>query len=134
MLLAFKANEHQSRDKYSRAADKEGLPADVARVLKRGAADEERHYRWAEKTLERMGAGRRTVVGRVAKVVEVTNAAAVDAVEEAEKPLMVAAEATTRGVKAATRRPLRKAAIAAAVTGVAGAAGAALVYASKRMR
>jgi rubrerythrin len=134
VLLAFKTNERQGRDKYRRAAEKEGLPADVTRVLKSAAADEDRHYRWAEKALERMGAGRRTTVGKAAKVVEVVNAAAVDAVEEAEKPLMVAVEATARGVKAAKRRPLRKAAIAAAVTGVAGAAGAALVFASKRMR
>jgi rubrerythrin len=134
VLLAFKANEHQGRDKYRRAADKEALPPDVARVLEAAAADEERHYRWAEKALERMGAGHRSAVGRVAKVVEVTNAAAVDVVEEMEKPLMVAVEGTARGVKAATRRRLRRAAIAAAVTGVASAAGAAIVYASKRLR
>src|SRR3712207_8836719 len=47
-----------------------------------------------------MGAGRRTTAGKVAKVVEVANAAAVDVVEEAEKPMMVAVEATARGVKA----------------------------------
>jgi len=135
VLLAFKANEHQGRDKYRRAADRKGLPADVARVLERAAADEERHYRWAEKALERMGAGRRTAVGKVARVVEVANAAAVDVVEEAEKPLMVAVEATARGVKAATRRPLRRAAVAAAVTAVPGVAGAAaLALAGKRVR
>jgi bacterioferritin (cytochrome b1) len=134
VLLAFKANEHQSRDKYARAAEKDGLPADVARVLKRAAADEERHYRWAEKALERMGAGRRTAVGKAAKVVEVTNATAVDVVEEAEKPLMVAVEAGAQAVRATKRGRLKKAAVAAAMTGVASAAGAAIVYATKRLR
>src|SRR3712207_4494291 len=39
VLLAFKSNERQVRDKYRRAADGDGLPADVSRVLKRAAAD-----------------------------------------------------------------------------------------------
>jgi len=131
VLLAFKTNERQSRDKYRRAAEQDNLPADVARVLKRAAADEERHYRWAEKSLERLGAGRRTAVGKVAGVVEVANAAAVEVVEDVEKPVMVAAEATRRGIRAAIARPLRKVALAAAVTG---AAGAAVVIGSRRMR
>jgi bacterioferritin (cytochrome b1) len=131
VLLAFKSNERQVRDKYRRAADDGSLPADVARVLKRAAADEERHYRWAEKSLERLGAGRKTTVGKVAGATEVASARTVDAIEEAEKPVMVAAEATRRGVRAALTRPLGKVALAAAVTG---AAGAALVVGRRRMR
>ncbi|MDQ3995594.1 MAG: ferritin-like domain-containing protein [Gemmatimonadota bacterium] len=130
VLLAFKSNERQGRDKYRRAADRKGLPSDVARVLKRAAADEERHYRWAEKSLERLGAGRRTAVGRVAGVVEVASSRTVDVVEEAEKPIMTALEATRRSVRAAASRPLRTAAVAAAVAG----AGTALVVGSRRMR
>ena len=128
VLLAFKTNERAGRDKYRRAADQAGLAADVARVLKRAAADEERHYRWAEKALERLGAGRRTAVGKTAGVVEAVSATTVGAIEEAEKPVMAAVEATARVSK---RRSLRKVAIAAAVTG---AAGAAIVLGGRRLR
>jgi hypothetical protein len=119
VLLAFKSNERQSRDKYARAAAKKALPADVARVLKRGAADEERHYRWAEKSLERLHTGRRTAVGKVAGAMEVANARTMDLVEEAEKPIMTAVEATRRGVRAMIKHPVRTAAVATAVAGAA---------------
>ena len=119
VLLAFKSNERQGRDKYARAAAKKGLPADVARVLKRGAADEERHYRWAERSLERLHAGRRTAVGKVAGAMEVVNARTVDVVEEAEKPIMTAVEATRRGVRAMAKHPVRTAAVATVVAGAA---------------
>ncbi len=122
VLLAFKTNERQGRDKYRRVAMGRGLPRDVARVLKRAAADEERHYRWAAKELEKLHAGRRTMVGRVAAGAEVANARTVDLIEGAEKPIMTMVEATRRGVRAATKHPMRTAAVAAAITGVAGAA------------
>lgn len=122
VLLAFKTNERQGRDIYHRAATKSGLPRDVARVLKRAATDETRHYRWAEKELERLHAGRRTAVGKAAAGVEVVNARTADVIEEAEKPIMAVVEATRRGVRAAKAHPLRTAAVAAAITGAAGAA------------
>jgi hypothetical protein len=121
-LLAFKANERQGRDKYRRVAMGRGLPRDVARVLKRAARDEERHYRWAAKELEKLHAGRQTMVGKVAAGAEVANARTVDLIEEAEKPIMTVVEATRRGVRAAAKHPLRTAAVAAAITGAAGAA------------
>ena len=122
VLLAFKTNERQGRDKYQRAASTRGLPANVARTLRRAARDEQRHYRWAEKQLEQLHAGRRTAVGKVAGVVEVANARTVDVIEEIEKPIMTAFEATRRGVRAVAKHPLRSAAIATAVAGAAGAA------------
>ena len=121
VLLAFKTNERQVRDKYRRAASKRGLPADVARVLKRGARDEERHYRWVEKSLRELRVGPGTVLGRVAGVVEVGNARAVDVIEAAGKPVMTAFEATRRGVRAAARQPMRAAAVAAVASGAAAA-------------
>lgn len=122
VLLAFKSNERQTRDKYARAAAKRGLPADVARALTRAAGDERRHYEWAEKSLQQLSAGRRTAVGKVVAVVEVANARTVDAVEEVEKPIMTALEGVRRGAKAAAKHPLRTAAVATAVAGsVAGA-------------
>jgi hypothetical protein len=125
VLLAFKGNERQSRDKYRRAAGRKGLPPGVARALRRGANDEERHYRWAEKSLQQLGAGRRSAVGKAAKVVEVANARTVDIVEEVEKPIMTTMEGARRVVRGAVKHPKRTAAIAAVVAGVAGAAVAA---------
>jgi hypothetical protein len=122
VLLAFKTNERQGRDKYRRIAMGRGLPRDVARALKGAARDEERHYRWAAKELEKLHAGRRTMVGRVAAGAEVANARTVDFIEGAEKPIMTVVEATRRGVRAAAKHPLRTAAVAAAITGAAGAA------------
>jgi rubrerythrin len=122
VLLVFKNNERQSRDKYRRAAAKKGYPADVAKALRRAAADEERHYRWAEKSLQQLGAGRRTAVGKVAEAVAVVNARTVDAVEETEKPIMIVAEGARRAIRAAADHPVRTAAIAAAVAGATGAA------------
>jgi len=122
VLLAFKTNERQGRDKYRRAAATRGSPRDVARVLKRASRDEERHYQWAEKQLQQLHAGRRTAIGTAAGVVEVANARTVDVIEEMEKPIMTVLEAARRGVRAAAKHPVRTAAIAAAVTGAAGAA------------
>lgn len=122
VLLAFKSNERQVRDKYLRAAADEAIPTAIARVVKAAAADEERHYRWVEKTLQQLGAGRRTVTGRVAGVLEVATARTVDVIEDLEKPLMVAAEGARRVARAAAEHPVRTAAVAAAVVGAVGAA------------
>jgi rubrerythrin len=62
VLLAFRANEWQSREKYARAA---AAPVDagVSAVLERAAADEARHYAWAVEALERLGLGDATPAG-----------------------------------------------------------------------
>ena len=118
VLRAFKTNERQVRDKYRRAASRKGLPAEVRRVLSRAAADEERHYRWAEKSLARLGHPR----SRTTEAVEVANARAVDALEAAEQPVGMLIDAARRGTRAAAAHPLRTAAALVAVTGAAGAA------------
>src|SRR5690606_10560976 len=51
LMLAFKANERQVRDKYRRHADAPH-PPEVRAVLARAAADEERHYAWALEVLD----------------------------------------------------------------------------------
>jgi rubrerythrin len=129
VLLAFKTNERQTRDKYRRAAKNTRLPADVARAVKRGARDEERHYQWIENALARLGAGKKTAVGKVSTAAGIANARMVDAVEAVEKPVMVAAEASRRGVRAIMKRSLKAAAVAAVVSGAAGVA-----YAAKKGR
>ena len=54
VLLAFKANERGSRDRYREAA-RSVHAGDVTSVLARAAEDESRHYAWALETLEDLG-------------------------------------------------------------------------------
>jgi rubrerythrin len=63
VLLAFRANEWQSREKYARAAAEDVGDPEVADVLRRAAADEARHYAWAVEALDAMGLGDDTKVG-----------------------------------------------------------------------
>lgn len=64
ILLAFKANEWQSQEKYGRrAAEELGHEPEVADFLSRAAADEARHYAWVCDALEQAGLGPGTLVG-----------------------------------------------------------------------
>jgi rubrerythrin len=95
VLLAFKANERLSRDKYQRASAA-GYPADVHAVLVRGADDESTHYDWVETTLKELGAGEDTAIGKVERVVEVGHTKFADVMEGAEKRVGNGAEAVRR--------------------------------------
>jgi hypothetical protein len=91
VLLAFRANEWQSREKYARAAARRrhGDAADeqedevVADVLRRAAADEARHYAWAVDALDGMGLGDGTVVGRANAAFARLHGTAAEAIEGA---------------------------------------------------
>jgi hypothetical protein len=96
VLLAFKTNEGQARDKYRRAADR-AHPADVHETIRRAAADEDTHYRWAEEMLERLGAGPDTLTGLAQQAVEQVHGRAADVVESVERRAMQAAERLRRG-------------------------------------
>ena len=85
VLLAFVANETQARDKYRRHAGAQGHPADVAAVLERAARDEETHHRWAWDALERLGAGRDSVAGRMVSGFAFVHGANADIIEAAGK-------------------------------------------------
>lgn len=122
VLLAFKANERQVRDKYRRAAARKGLPVDVRRVLRRAASDELRHYQWAERSLKQLGVGGRSRTGRAARGVETAHARMADVIEGAQKPLLAAVEATRRGLRAAIEHPVRTASVVAAAAGATSAA------------
>ena len=91
ILLAFKANEGQARDKYRRAAA-DMLPPDVSSVIRRNAADEERHYAWVTQALEVLGAGRTTAAGKVEAGFETVHARTADAIEAGEQEVMMAAQ------------------------------------------
>jgi rubrerythrin len=95
VLLAFKSNERQVRDKYRRLADRPHAP-DVAEVLNRNAADEERHYAWVTQVLERMGAGSDTAIGRAEAAFETVHARSADMIEGAERAMMTGAERMRR--------------------------------------
>ena len=98
VLLAFKANERQVRDKYRRVADHVS-DAEVAVVVGRAAADETRHYAWALEMLDDLGAGQDTVLGAAERVVEVAHARMGDAIEAVERNAMIAAENARRVAK-----------------------------------
>lgn len=58
LLLAFRANELQVREKYDRyAAKANAWPTHVKRVIDGCALDEERHYRWVADVLAAKGVG-----------------------------------------------------------------------------
>ncbi len=82
VLLAFKTNEGQVRDKYARHAARKH-PAAVQDVIERAAADEEKHYMWTEQALRALGAGPETLVGRVEQAVETAQGRVSDAAEAA---------------------------------------------------
>jgi ElaB/YqjD/DUF883 family membrane-anchored ribosome-binding protein len=91
VLLAFKANERQVRDKYLRRSGEE-MPPDVAEVIARNAADEVKHYAWASEALEAMGAGEDTRTGKAEAAFEEVHKRAADTVEGAERRAMEQAE------------------------------------------
>lgn len=95
LLLAFKSNERQVRDKYARLAEENHSP-DVAAVLHRNAADEEKHYTWAAEMLERMGAGADTMTGKAEGAFETVHARTADVVEGAERKAMETGERIRR--------------------------------------
>ncbi|MDF1502103.1 DUF2383 domain-containing protein [Roseisolibacter sp. H3M3-2] len=99
VLLAFRANERQARDKYARAARKaEEWPEEVAEVVRRAAEDEARHFEWADVTLEGLGEPRDGARARVRRAYDVVHARTADAVEAVGKQGMRGFEAARRGV------------------------------------
>jgi rubrerythrin len=98
VLLAFKANERQVRDKYRRAA-RAVHPADVTSVLARSAEDEARHYAWVLGTLEELGVTPDSPAGRAEGAFEVVHARAADAMESAERKALIAARRAARTLR-----------------------------------
>jgi rubrerythrin len=98
VLLAFKANERQVRDKYRRSA-RAVHPADVTSVLARAADDESRHYAWALEALEDLGVTADSATGRAEQAFEVAHARVADAVESAERQALKVAQSTARTLR-----------------------------------
>ena len=97
VLLAFRTNEWESANKYARAAGRR-FPPEVREVIRRGAEDEAKHYKWAVESLDRLGAGDTTVLGRVEQVMERLHGGAALGLEAVERLV-----ASTRATVAARR-------------------------------
>jgi rubrerythrin len=98
LLLAFKANERQSRDKYRRAA--EGADdLEVTDVLARAADDETRHYDWAVRALLELGVSPDSAIARVERAIEIGNARLADVIEGFETGAMALFEGVRRRAK-----------------------------------
>jgi hypothetical protein len=91
VLMAFRANERQVRDKYLRAAAAD-LPREVAEVVARNAADEVKHYAWASEALVTLGVGPETTMGRAEEAFERVHARTADAIEGAERRVLQGGE------------------------------------------
>ncbi len=98
VLLAFKANERQVRDKYRRSA-RAVHPADVTFVLARGAEDEARHYSWSLEALEDLGVSQDSMTARAESAFEVAHARAADVMEGAERQAMLAVQGAGRTLR-----------------------------------
>lgn len=117
VLLAFKANERQVRDKYRRTAEREH-PPEIAVLLSRFAADESRHYDWAVETLSELGVGPETTAGRWEEAFERGHARLADSIEEVERKLTVVAEETGREVRRQSREHPWRTALTALGAGI----------------
>lgn len=127
ILLAYKSNERQARDKYRRAADRAHDP-EVQALIQRAADDEQRHYSWALERLEDMGLGVGTPLGRASGAFEAGHARMADAVEHAEKRAMEMGERARRGIGTMIRENPAK------VTALALGAGAAVAGVMRAIR
>lgn len=98
VLLAFKANEMQARDKYARAAESD-FPIDILDTVRRAADDERRHYEWAVRSLEQMGAEEDDTDVRITRGFAHAHGRTADAIEAGERGAMNVAERARRAVK-----------------------------------
>ncbi len=103
ILLAFKSNERQGRDKYRRVAN-ERHPEDVALVLQRAANDEATHYAWVLEVLEDQGVGANTTTGKAQAAFETAHTRMADATETVGRQGMRAAEHARRAVPDKVKR------------------------------
>jgi hypothetical protein len=96
ILLAFAANEWQSREKYARYTA-EPYPPQVGALLRRHADDEARHYAWACTALEGFGYGEDTLLGQAHRTFARFHGGTADALETIGR---VSMEAAIRSVPA----------------------------------
>lgn len=81
VLLAFRSNELQARDRYARAAAAP-WPAPIAALIAANSADESRHFDWVSGVLERAGLGEGTRAGAFAAAFAQLHAGTADLMED----------------------------------------------------
>lgn len=118
VLLAFKTNERQVRDRYRHVAELVDLPASMSATIRRAAADEATHYAWALETLDELGVDQHGTLGRAERAMEVANARLADVVEDAGRHVMQTAERVRREVTDPARANPLAAALVAIGTGL----------------
>ncbi|HEU4560286.1 MAG TPA: ferritin-like domain-containing protein [Longimicrobium sp.] len=91
VLMAFKTNEGQVRDRYRRAANQPLDPA-VGTIVSAAALDEEQHYAWVEQVLQKMGVDEGSLLGTAQNAAEKVQGRVIDAVEDAGRRVSEAAE------------------------------------------
>ena len=99
VLLAFKANEMQVRDKYARVATEVDMPVDIRDTVTRAADDERRHYDWAVRSLENLGAQTDDTDVKATRAFAHAHGRSADAIEAAERGAMNVAERARRAVR-----------------------------------
>jgi hypothetical protein len=95
VLLAFKANEMQVRDKYARASERD-MPPEIGNTVRRAAADERRHYEWAVRSLEGMGVSEDDMAVKATKAFAQVHGRMADGMEAVERGGMNVVEKSRR--------------------------------------
>jgi rubrerythrin len=98
VVLAFKTNELQVCEKYTRAATHSAdWPDDVREMVTTAADDETRHYEWAESQLDSLGVPADGAAARAARVMGKAQARFADGAEALERGSRRGAAAVRRG-------------------------------------
>lgn len=135
VLIAFRNNERQARDKYARAAERAAAwPEEIRQIVRRGAEDESRHYEWVDMTVQSLGVTDDSVLGRAARVHETVHAKTADVVESVGKKGMQGMEVARRGVMRTIEQQPLLAALAVVGTGVLAGALLGATRATSRYR
>jgi uncharacterized protein (TIGR02284 family) len=103
ILLAFEMNERQVRDKYARCAE-QPHPPQVQAVLRRNAADEERHHAWAVEELGRLGIDSESMLRQATDLLAQVQARAADLMEGAERTVEGSVEEARASAREARER------------------------------
>ncbi|MBA3657277.1 MAG: ferritin-like domain-containing protein [Gemmatimonadaceae bacterium] len=112
VLVSFKANERQVRDKYRRYAFL-AFPEDVSPILNAAAADEEKHYAWVTGTLNDLGYDPESTMGKFDRGLERAHKGMADAVEEFEKKTRTVMHGgSEKLIETAKKNPIGSAAVA----------------------
>jgi hypothetical protein len=105
VMLAFKTNEAQVCEKYTRAATHATeWPEAISEIVSGAADDEARHYEWAADQLATLGVSPESVAGRATRAAETVQARLANGVEAAERHGRRGLEAARRGAAALRER------------------------------